>query len=196
MRGTGWRTIVTNDTYRRAPWADVLYAADFKWWKHHIEAVRSSDFQGELWSQCGEARASFGTQWVQSCNRAGLGTGHMIHYGGNSGYQAINLAYLWGVRKFVLLGLDCGAGPAGEAHWFGQHPKPLNARQEFWRWALRFNRLAEDMAQAGAQVVNASRRTALECWPRADLGDLLADPVDWPRGGSRLPRAKASPATV
>ena len=88
----------------------------------------------------------------------------MIHQGGNSGYQAINLAHLWGARRIVLLGLDCGNGPAGEAHWFGQHPAPLGRVQPFDLWRAKFPALAADLAADGVRVVNASRRTSLTCF--------------------------------
>lgn len=120
----------------------------------------------------------------------------MIHYGGNSGYQAINLAYLWGARAIVLLGLDCKAAPDGRAHWFGQHAAPLNARQLYDNWQVRFKPLADDLARLGVPVLNASRTTALDCFPRVALEAALADPALASRGGSRHPGPKTSPATI
>ena len=177
VHASGCRTIVTNDTYRRCPWADALYAADSRWWQEHQKAIEESGFQGERWSQSGEARHKFGTQYIESANRPGLGTNGVIHYGGNSGYQSINLAYLWGAERIVLLGFDCAPAADGRAHWFGQHKRPLNGRQDFRQWAKAFTRLAADLQTHGVSVVNASRHTALTCWPRLGLAQALA-----PRG--------------
>lgn len=97
----------------------------------------------------------------------------MIHQGGNSGYQAINLAYLWGARAIVLLGLDCGAGPDGKEHWFGQHTHPkLGKHQPFGMWLAKFPALARDLEIEGVRVINASRRTALDCFERMALEDV------------------------
>lgn len=106
---------------------------------------------------------------IGSENRPGLGREGVIHQGGNSGYQAINLAYLWGARAIVLLGMDCGAGVRGEAHWFGQHPTGLSQHQPFEVWRTKFPMLAADLAAEGVPVLNCSRQTALDCFPRHTL---------------------------
>ena len=38
------RVVAVNDAYRLAPWADVLYVCDHKWWGWHPAAL---DFAGE-----------------------------------------------------------------------------------------------------------------------------------------------------
>lgn len=96
----------------------------------------------------------------------------MIHQGGNSGYQAINLAYLWGAKQIVLLGLDCSPSKDGKAHWFGQHGPQLTQRQPFALWQDKFPALAQDLAREGVAVLNASRETALGCFERVKLEDL------------------------
>ena len=42
------RVIAINDAYRMAPWADMLYACDLKWWRWHDGAPY---FLGEKWTQ-------------------------------------------------------------------------------------------------------------------------------------------------
>ena len=96
----------------------------------------------------------------------------MIHQGGNSGYQAINLAYLWGAKQIVLLGLDCSPSKEGKAHWFGQHGPQLTQRQPFDLWQDKFPALAQDLAREGVPVLNASRETALRCFERVKLEEL------------------------
>ncbi|HCZ48509.1 MAG TPA: hypothetical protein DCZ11_05850, partial [Gammaproteobacteria bacterium] len=44
-----------------------------------------------------------------------------IHQGGNSGYQALNLAVLLGAERVILLGYDMHGG-----HWHGRHGGRLN----------------------------------------------------------------------
>jgi hypothetical protein len=93
----------------------------------------------------------------------------VIHQGGNSGYQAINLAYLWGAKAIVLLGFDCSPSKDGKAHWFGQHGPQLTQRQPFDLWQAKFPQLAQDLASENVPVLNASRETVLRCFERVDL---------------------------
>lgn len=96
----------------------------------------------------------------------------MIHQGGNSGYQAINLAYLFGASVIVLLGFDCSPSKSGEAHWFGQHGPQLTRQQPFALWQAKFPLLARDLEIEGVRVINASRSTALDCFERMALEDV------------------------
>jgi hypothetical protein len=97
-----------------------------------------------------------------------------IHFGGNSGYQAVNLAFLRGARRIVLLGYDMGAGEDGASHWHGDHPGGLNRSLPFHVWREAFPQLAADLATEGVRVINASRRTALGCFERMTLEGALA----------------------
>jgi len=97
----------------------------------------------------------------------------VIHQGGNSGYQAINLAYLWEAKTIVLLGLDCSLSPKGDAHWFGQHGEGLTNHQPFQLWQAKFPQLAVDLQAEGVRVINASRQTALTCFERMTLEEAI-----------------------
>lgn len=97
----------------------------------------------------------------------------MIHQGGNSGYQAMNLAYLWGAKAMILLGFDCSPSKRGEAHWFGQHPAGLTQQQPYDLWQGKFPALAQDLRKEGVQVYNASRETALRCFDRMTLDEAI-----------------------
>lgn len=101
--------------------------------------------------------------------KSGLGRYGTIYQGGNSGYQAINLAYNWGAKNIVLLGFDCSPSKDGKAHWFGQHPRTLTTRQPFEMWQAKFPYLAEDLQNEGVRVINASRETALTCFEKLTL---------------------------
>lgn len=96
----------------------------------------------------------------------GLATGQ------NSGYQAINLAYLLGCRRVLLLGYDLQLGAGGREHWFGAHPvKTVPAH--FSAFLQNFARLARELPK-GFEVVNCTPGGALDCFPRALLEDELA----------------------
>lgn len=90
----------------------------------------------------------------------------------NSGYQAINLAYHFGVSRIILIGYDMQR-TEGRSHWHGDHPKGLTNAEGVAKWASRFPQLAADLEREGVEVVNCSKETALNCFKRARLEDVI-----------------------
>jgi hypothetical protein len=162
-----WRYIAINDSCRLASFADVLYACDGKWWdKYHADL----QFEGEKWTQDLHAKRRYGLNWVLGKQMPGLGY-EAVHFGRSSGYQAINLAFLWGAKRIVLLGFDC-KDSNGRAHWFGQHPQGLNQEQPYKLWIANFAKLANDLQTAGVEVINCSTDTALTCFKQVSIDQL------------------------
>lgn len=157
-----------NTTFKIAPWADVLYACDAAWWDVYAEETKS--FAGERWSQDVEAR-KHGINIIQGAQEPGLGL-DKVHFGGNSGYQAVNLAFLRGADKIVLLGYDMKMMD-GKSHWHGDHPPKLNRGSPLKDWVPKFHSIAKDLKLEGVTVLNATRSTALNCFPIVDLEDAL-----------------------
>jgi hypothetical protein len=151
-----------------APWSDLLYACDGAWWDRY-EGV--PDFAGIRVTQDARARDRWGCLYVPSVDEPGLSLDpSVIHQGGNSGYQALNLAVLLGARRILLLGFDMG----GE-HWHPRHPYGLNNPSEgnFARWLRAFETGLPDLERAGVEVINATPGSALNCFPKANLEVLL-----------------------
>jgi len=171
--------IAVNDSWRLAPHADHLYACDARWWQTHGEQV-VREFRGKRWTHqnldCADkeqtdAAAKFGIELV--VGKAGNGLGDpVMHFGDNSGYQAINLAYLWGANRIILLGYDMQR-TGGKSHFFGDHPPGLNVGSDYSDWCRKFDKLADDLKAKGVEVINCSRDTALQCFPRMPLADVL-----------------------
>lgn len=99
-----------------------------------------------------------------------------IHYNANSGAQAYNLSlHLAGPGRRILTGFDCDYGPGGARHYHADHGGALknpNAA-EFACWRARWERVAAAARDAGLETINCSRATALTCFPRANLEDVL-----------------------
>lgn len=164
---------VSNAWKQTAGWADAHFAADRRYWKAYLAKMRAAGIAlDRIFSSCNQT-AREGTTFVRATNRPGLGE-HELHTGGNSGYMAVNLAYLWGARRILLLGFDMQAGPAGEKHFDGDHPAPLVQAMPFDSWRRAFELMAKDLTKRGATVINCTRRTALACFPCASLDDELA----------------------
>lgn len=169
------RVITVNDTWRMVPTADVAYAADGHWWQHHVDAVRAG-FRGELWTQDIAAAQKLGLNYIKARGLPGLSRDPtLIHTGGNSGYQAINLAYHFGAQRIVLAGYDM-QNTGGRHHWFGDHPTGFSQSARPEQWAPRFVPLAADLEREGVKVINATISTALDCFNRGTL-DALLDPL-------------------
>lgn len=172
------KVMVVGLTFLRALWADALYAADTIWWDRYHAQVRES-FSGERWSQSEEARKNYGTRFILAERRDGLSRiPGVIHQGGNSGYQAIGLAYERGAEKIILLAFDMQR-TFGRLHHHDPYPKGFPRECPFERWIPRFAALARDLDREGVKVINASRATALGCFDRAALAEALED--DAPR---------------
>jgi hypothetical protein len=154
-----------------ALWADVLYACDGDWWDRYIGDVLLR-FKGELWTQDVPASSKYGLNRIDGDKAEGLGK-NKVHYGSNSGYQAINLAYLFGAKKIILLGFDMKRGENKKSHWHGEHPGCLNKEMPIKTWLKNFPKLAEDLKIEGVEVINATRDTALECFNKVNLEEAL-----------------------
>jgi hypothetical protein len=164
------RVIAINDAYRLAPWADVLYACDQKWWTWH-KGVPS--FTGPKYSVAASDPVTWpGVQVLENTGFDGLElepTG--LRTGRNSGFQAINLAVHLGASRILLLGYDmCPDGT--QEHWFGEHPDCQPSPYPEMRELLET--LVAPLAELGITVINCSRRTALTAFPCVPLEQELA----------------------
>jgi len=163
------RIVAINNTWRRAPFADALYASDAAWWRHYRPA-----FTGERWSRS-MAAPEFGARYCPGIAGDRLSTDPArIHFGGFSGFQAVNLAFLLGAAKIVLAGFDCA--PAGAlSHWHGDHPRGLNnpGPANFAAWCAVLDPAAADLAAQGVEPVNSTIGGALQAWPRQPLEEAL-----------------------
>lgn len=176
-RRMGRAVYAVNDAYKLCPWADLVYACDEQWWGIHHEATgRFAPWS--RWTTNDEAARKFGLvhipgQHALTARRYFNTEGNWIVYGGNSGFQALNVAYLHGVRDAVLIGFDMGRDADEPGHFFGDHPSSIATPSPYRDWVEHFNRAAPEIAAAGMTVVNASRKTRLECFPRASLESLI-----------------------
>lgn len=144
-----------NTSFRAAPWADVLYAMDIKWWEVHLEEARRA-FAGRMVNPWRHMR---GVERVK------------FNHCRNSGAGAIALAAHWGARRIVMLGYDCQR-TGGRSHWHGDHPAGLGNAGSLGRWPSIFQQLARSLAGRVA-VINATRETALTCFERQPLSLAL-----------------------
>jgi hypothetical protein len=170
----GERVIAVNDAYRLLPWAEVKYACDAQWWEIHSCNVLS----GEKWtshslSPKNDKRGmSAGFHIIEG--RDGVGFSRdpaVIHYASNSGFQAVNLALLFGADSIVLVGFDMRE-VGGKTHFFGNHKTPLRDGHQFGPWIRKFADAAARLGPA-PRIINATPGSALTCFPMMPLAEAL-----------------------
>lgn len=166
------RVYVVKETALAAPWAHVLYAADQDWWDDN--PTRWKDFQGEKWTCSGDAARKHGINHIgakpelQWSNTPGI-----VATGGNSGFQIINLAVqqMPDLKRIILLGYDFGYDPnVNEKHWWEKKHPRKSRESNYAGWCKR---MADAAPHIPVPVFNASVLSAITCFPRVDLREVL-----------------------
>jgi hypothetical protein len=166
------KVIVINNSWRLAPWADVLYASDWEWWAS--EDV--SSFSGMKVSRCdvpGVHKVDLrhtGNDWHNDLILTEPG---FVGAGGHGGFAALDLAYQFGSRDIALVGYDMRVDRG--IHWHGRHEgkrgNPTIATAEMWR--MHTDRQADRLREHGARVVNCSPVSALRNYEKTSLEKWL-----------------------
>ncbi|MGY3607665.1 MULTISPECIES: hypothetical protein [unclassified Bradyrhizobium] len=166
MRGCA-RFIAINESWRLCPWADVLYACDGAWWR---AARGAPGFLGLKITDEARAAEEFDLVKVKVCRGCDViltGMTGLVGDGGNSGFQALNLAIQWGARRILLVGFDMTLA-RGE-HWHGRHgaglnnPRPNNVH----RWLS-----ARWSTPLGVEIINCSPGSALTAYPTKQFQEV------------------------
>lgn len=172
------RVIVINNTWKLCPSADLLYAADCRWWKSP-NAPAPGEFTGERWTtpkgwDAPEDKPRLAKlHAVETIPGAGVTTKPPLFQGMNSSFQAMGLAVWFGAKRIVFLGLDLST--AGGSHWHGDHGHNLSnpSPATLGGFAKCFMEAAPALNTLGVTVVNSSARTALNAFPRVPLREAL-----------------------
>lgn len=156
-----------------APWAEVLYAADYKFWKFEKGAPGFTGLKYTIEETPGQLMNVWpGVELLRNTGDEGLELDPSgLKTGYNSGAQAIGVAVHLGVSRIILLGFDCWRGPSGQQNWFGPHPAHIDSPYPIFLQG--FASMAEPLKAAGVTVINASRFTVLNAFPRVALEDCL-----------------------
>ena len=166
--------IAINDAYKLAPWANILYGCDAKWWKWNEPFFRGTKV-GLKWDA---VKGVFHSGWNDVERRdvlalASTGVDGLedapngLRTGTNSGYQAINLAVHLGAKRILLLGYDMKSS-GGRSHWFGEHPDKVEP--PYSTMLMHFPSLVEPLKKRGVEVINCTPDSALNVFKKMDLG--------------------------
>lgn len=186
------RAIVINDAYLLAPWADVLHAADARWfrWMAYGAAKpslgltaaqvreRFDGFEGERCSiQNSTTDAPEPVHVLRNRDHPNHGNGlsldpQALSTGRNSGWQALNLAVLAGAKTIILSGFDGKPAADGKTHWSGGHPvsTPVAAYAEYRK---AFSAGEDAIRAARVRVINCSPGSAIDSFEKMLLEEAL-----------------------
>jgi hypothetical protein len=167
------RLIVINNAWLLAPWADILYACDEKWWQVYKGAV---EFKGLKLSVDKNAPKHAPNVRLLNCMKpddrffAEPGT---VGWGGNGGFHCLNLAAQFKPRKIVLVGYDMHL--RNGLHWHGKHPNGMNnpSPKNVERWRRAVDGAAKPIAKLGITVINTSPNSALQKYPKMSLAEAM-----------------------
>ncbi|WP_313666102.1 hypothetical protein [Shinella sp.] len=165
------KVVAINNSWRLAPWADVLYASDAAWWAANDHGgfagikVSRSDVQEVRRVRLRGKPGDYHNDMVFD----DPGT---IGAGGSSGFQALNLAIQFGARDIALVGFDARVDLG--VHWHGRHERTGNPTESTAAmWAHHLDRQVTALAAHGVRVVNCSPVSALTAYPKMELEDWL-----------------------
>ena len=163
----GLRVIAINRAVEWAPWADVLYACDAKLWNWIGGAPT---FAGLKYGLDPDTPAAWGVSLLRNTGPLGLERDPSgVRTGKNSGYQAINLAVHLGATRILPARLRHGAG----RRWADAFPRAAPGRASdavpVRPDARGVRDLVEPLAAIGVTVINCSRQTTLDVFPRQAL---------------------------
>lgn len=169
VREAGIPAIAINTTWRLAPWAAMLYAADVEWWHRNPDAHGFKGLKVTI-----QERPNVPDILVLRNAGAGGYTdlNDCVHTLGHSSAQAIQIAVKAGASRVLLAGMDMTN--ARGRHWHEDHPQGMKLTEEahFARWRERLAAVAPEFERRGVDVV-AVTPTALTCFRLSTLEEEL-----------------------
>lgn len=172
LRGRS-RVVAIKQNVDLCPWADLVYGCDPAWWKFRKGLPEYAglkvaweganlDFPDIRTVEIAKAPKGGGYSNTLQFDRTGL-----IGGGGNSGFQALNLAVQLGATTIVLVGFDMT--DRGGVHWYGRnHWERANnpTTDNFGRWIASLRSASHALKARGVRVINASPQSALDCFEK------------------------------
>ena len=167
------RVIAIKKSVELAPFSDVVYGCDGPWWRS-VQGLMTFGGLKLAYDRtvCG---LEYGIRQIEipdpSSNELRFDQIGTVGAGGNSGFQALNLALQFGADRILLVGSDMN----GE-HWYGRNNWMQANNPDvhcYRRWIKALTDAAPKIAQRGASVINASASSELTCFPKMSIGEAL-----------------------
>lgn len=177
LRGRA-KVLAIKENVELCPWADAVYGCDGAWWQHRSGLPK---FTGQkfAWDRhvCDRYPDLIRVRIEdKKCDLLLTHEPLSIGSGGNSGFQALNLAVQFGTRRIILVGFDMTDRPG--AHWYGRNlwAGANNPTEDnFRRWRAAFAAAEPVFKDIGCDVVNVSPFSELKCFRRSTIESALLE---------------------
>ena len=195
------RVICINDTFRLAPWADMLYFADARWfneqsgwwgnWPNADDIKRFAGLKVTIENSAEVTKVDPSVKVLRNDSAKDNGglclKPNGIRTGRQSGHQVINIAVHTGVARIVLIGFDFDdEWRDGKSHWFGHHPhdlrKTVHKPGGFYRNIVTplMDTLVKPLDELGIECLNATPGSKLGYFKKVNLHDVFEPMNDRP----------------
>jgi hypothetical protein len=168
----GKKTIAINKALITYPNADVVYWTDSRVYRWYTQEINR--FKGLKYTIKGNAGYAPDVKVLKRGVKFGLEEARdRLAHGNNSGYAAINLAYLLGAKRIILLGYDM-KNDGIKGHYHDGYPVPMTSDKIYRDQFLPgFEILAEKLKEKKVQVYNASPISNIKCFPKINYEKAL-----------------------
>jgi len=174
-----------NVSYLIGDWIDMVFFGDPSFFLSH--QVELAKFKG-LKVSC--AAITNKHKWVKYLpvdkkHRKGISPlASCVSWNGNSGAAAISLAVNTGAKRIFLLGFDMKLDESRKQHWhdlYGRLEKIRTSKNRRGRpYTIPFDRhltgfpfIAQDAKKRGVEIINVSPDSAIQCFKKATLKDIM-----------------------
>ena len=159
----GERVIAINNSYKIAPWADILYFMDCRWWHQHKQAIKT--FSGLAVTTCQDCIDVPGIKYLKRGHRRRHdGRPEYLFRGSNSGAGATSLAIKLGAKRIILFGFDMKV-VRGEHNWHDDHEREVSSKIYQDQFINSFKYLSMTAPEYGVEIINATPGSDLPYFP-------------------------------
>jgi len=171
----GWRRVACNNAYLLDPNAEVLCWSDQRWYNWNAKDIHRHKGPYKIcWRPMRPTKGLTFMQLRHHNQPPGLSSDSSMIIAGNTGQGAINIAYLFGAKRIVLLGFDMRM-VSGQHNWHNLHKGATSQNRYNGIFGPAITKAAVVLRQKGIEVLNTTKDSALKCFPYVPLRDI--DPI-------------------
>lgn len=170
-----------NNAFSLGTWVDWCMFSDNRWWKWNFEEVEKWPNRDHMLSLCPGLLEEQEEKWpwlkIVRRDEARFGLSvepDTVCWNRSAGGAALNVAYLMGASRAILLGFDMRT-IKGKHNWHDFHKK--QERDQIYRSSMMpfLKCMSDAMKVTGFEIYNATEDSALDLFPKITLKEVLRD---------------------
>lgn len=168
----GVRVLAVKEPVWDMPFSDALFALDRPWINRRADKMRELTceiFLAPTGSRRECQQIENATYLVLDRFEGFSDDPRIVQSGGNSGFGAVNVAYLKRAKRIVLFGFDyTSTGGHYTDRYLDWQPPGHNARY-FPNWGSNFTACLPQIRAAGVEIINASPKSTVTAFPKVTI---------------------------